>query len=57
MAQGRTNRDVGAALFISPKTVELHLSRVYRKLGVGSRADLIRIEASNPGSLSAAARG
>jgi DNA-binding NarL/FixJ family response regulator len=37
-----TNRDVAAALFISPKTVEVNLSRVYRKLGIRSRAELGR---------------
>jgi DNA-binding NarL/FixJ family response regulator len=41
-ASGLTNRDVGAALFISPKTVEHNLSRVYRKLGIRSRAELGR---------------
>jgi DNA-binding CsgD family transcriptional regulator len=35
-----TNRDVAAALFISPKTVEVYLMRVYRKLGIHSRAEL-----------------
>ncbi|ORB17728.1 helix-turn-helix transcriptional regulator [Mycobacterium noviomagense] len=39
-ASGMTNRDVAAALFISPKTVEHNLSRVYRKLGIRSRAEL-----------------
>jgi DNA-binding CsgD family transcriptional regulator len=33
---------VGAALFLSHKTVEFHLSRIYRKLGISSRAELIR---------------
>jgi DNA-binding CsgD family transcriptional regulator len=42
VAEGRTNREVGAALFLSPKTVEFHLARVYRKLGVSSRAELAR---------------
>jgi DNA-binding CsgD family transcriptional regulator len=37
---GMTNREVAAALFLSPKTVETHLARVYRKLGIGSRAEL-----------------
>jgi Bacterial regulatory proteins, luxR family len=31
---------VAGALFMSPKTVEAHLSRIYRKLGVRSRAEL-----------------
>jgi DNA-binding CsgD family transcriptional regulator len=39
-ASGMTNREVAAALFISPKTVDANLSRVYRKLGVESRAEL-----------------
>jgi DNA-binding CsgD family transcriptional regulator len=39
-ASGMTNREVAAALFISPKTVEANLARVYRKLGIGSRAEL-----------------
>ncbi|HZU47232.1 MAG TPA: AAA family ATPase [Mycobacterium sp.] len=39
-ASGMTNRDVAATLFISPKTVEHNLSRVYRKLGIRSRAEL-----------------
>jgi DNA-binding NarL/FixJ family response regulator len=37
-----TNRDVAAALFISPKTVESNLARIYRKLGIHSRAELGR---------------
>jgi DNA-binding CsgD family transcriptional regulator len=40
VADGATNREVAAALFLSPKTVEAHLSRAYRKLGVRSRAEL-----------------
>ena len=39
-ASGRTNREVGAELFISPKTVEANLARVYRKLEIHSRAEL-----------------
>lgn len=39
-ASGMTNRDVAAALFISPKTVESNLARIYRKLGIHSRAEL-----------------
>jgi DNA-binding NarL/FixJ family response regulator len=41
-ATGMTNRDMAAALFISPKTVEANMSRVYRKLGIHSRAELGR---------------
>ena len=39
-ASGMTNRDVAAALFISPKTVEANLARIYRKLGIKTRAEL-----------------
>jgi ATP/maltotriose-dependent transcriptional regulator MalT len=39
-AAGLSNRDIAAALFLSPKTVEMNLSRVYRKLGIRSRAQL-----------------
>jgi DNA-binding NarL/FixJ family response regulator len=42
-ASGMTNRDVAAALFIRPKTVEANLARIYRKLGIKTRAELGRI--------------
>jgi class 3 adenylate cyclase/DNA-binding CsgD family transcriptional regulator len=42
VAEGRTNREVAAALFISDRTVEGHLSRIYGKLGVRSRTELAR---------------
>jgi DNA-binding CsgD family transcriptional regulator len=41
-ASGMTNRDVATTLFISPKTVEATLARVYRKFGIRSRAELGR---------------
>ena len=41
-ASGHTNREVAALLFISAKTVEANLARVYRKLGIHSRAELGR---------------
>lgn len=40
VADGRTNREVGSALFLSPKTVEHHLGAIYRKLGLRSRTQL-----------------
>jgi DNA-binding CsgD family transcriptional regulator len=43
VADGRTNREVAAALHISPKTVENQLSRIYAKLGVRSRTELARL--------------
>jgi DNA-binding CsgD family transcriptional regulator len=41
-ASGLTNREVAAALFVSPKTVDTNLTRVYRKLGIHTRAQLGR---------------
>jgi len=42
VANGKTNREVANLLFVSVKTVEANLSRVFHKLGVRSRAELIR---------------
>jgi DNA-binding CsgD family transcriptional regulator len=42
VAEGSTNREVAAALFISIKTVEATLRRIYQKLGVRSRTELTR---------------
>jgi DNA-binding CsgD family transcriptional regulator len=42
VAEGRTNKEVGAALYLSHKTVEFHLGRIYRKLNIGSRVELAR---------------
>jgi DNA-binding CsgD family transcriptional regulator len=39
-AEGPTNREIAQALFVTPKTVEMHLSRAYRKLGITSRSQL-----------------
>ncbi|MBB5808245.1 DNA-binding NarL/FixJ family response regulator [Saccharothrix ecbatanensis] len=39
-AQGLTNRQIAEALFLTRRTVELHLSGAYRKLGIAGRADL-----------------
>jgi DNA-binding CsgD family transcriptional regulator len=39
-ADGQTNREIAQALFVTPKTVELHLRNAYRKLGIGSRREL-----------------
>jgi DNA-binding CsgD family transcriptional regulator len=40
VAEGRSNKEVAAALFVTVKTVEANLSRVYAKLGLRSRAEL-----------------
>jgi DNA-binding CsgD family transcriptional regulator len=39
-AESMTNKDIAQALFVTPKTVEVHLSSVYRKLEISSRAQL-----------------
>ena len=38
VASGRTNRDIAAELYLSVRTVDRHVSRIYQKLGVSSRA-------------------
>lgn len=39
-ANGGTNREIATQLFLSVKTIEMHLGRVYRKVGVRSRTQL-----------------
>ena len=63
VAAGRTNREVAESLFMSVHTVEAHLTRIYRSLGVRSRTELARVMATRdsdggdvgdtPGSLGA----
>jgi len=43
---GMTNRDIAQALFVTVKTVETHLGRLYRKLGIHSRAELAEMMAA-----------
>jgi DNA-binding CsgD family transcriptional regulator len=42
-ADGLSNREIGAQLLLSPRSVDSHLSRAYRKAGVSSRAELTRL--------------
>jgi DNA-binding CsgD family transcriptional regulator/tetratricopeptide (TPR) repeat protein len=44
--EGATNREIAARLFVSVKTVEATLTRVYRKLGIRSRVDIVRLAAA-----------
>lgn len=41
VAQGKTNKEVAQQLFVTEKTVKFHLTNIYRKLQVKSRAQLI----------------
>jgi DNA-binding CsgD family transcriptional regulator len=43
-ATGLSNPEIGAQLFLSPRTVEYHLGKVFSKLGIASRSELIRQE-------------
>ena len=39
VAAGRTNREIGAELYVSEKTASVHVSNILRKLGVSSRVE------------------
>ncbi len=42
VAEGLTNRDIAARLYPSPRTIDYHLRKVFTKLGIGSRTELVR---------------
>ena len=44
VAEGLTNREVAAQLFLSPRTIDFHLRNVYRKLSISSRTALARLD-------------
>ena len=55
-AEGMSNKEIAAALFLSGKTVEFHLGRIYRKLGVRSRSELVRAMLTAPSAAAPAAQ-
>ncbi|MDP9075141.1 MAG: LuxR C-terminal-related transcriptional regulator, partial [Actinomycetota bacterium] len=51
VARGKTNRQIAAAAYLSEKTVERHLSHIFAKLGISTRAALAAVVAADPGSV------
>jgi DNA-binding CsgD family transcriptional regulator len=47
-AQGQSNKDIAAQLFLSPRTVGHHLYKAYPKLGVQSRGELAALPLQDP---------
>jgi DNA-binding NarL/FixJ family response regulator len=50
LAQGKTNREIADALWVSEDTVKSHLRRTYRKLGVGTRSEAVALYVGQLGS-------
>ena len=56
VSEGATNREVAARMFLSPKTIDFHLGRIYRKLGIHSRTELAALAARGELQAPAASR-
>jgi DNA-binding NarL/FixJ family response regulator len=56
VADGRSNKEVAAELFVSVRTVEANLTRVYAKLGIRSRTELAAIRQASDGRSHSPAR-
>jgi DNA-binding CsgD family transcriptional regulator len=57
VAQGLSNREVAAQLFLSPRTIAAHLRSIFRKLGISSRTELARLHLESLGASAGAAPG
>lgn len=57
VAQGETNRAIATLMFLSPRTVDYHLRKIFSKLGLSSRAELIRMFVSDHAETQASLSG
>jgi DNA-binding CsgD family transcriptional regulator len=55
VAQGLSNREVAAQLFLSPRTIAFHLRNIFRKLGISSRTQIAGLELDSLGATAAQA--
>lgn len=46
IGQGASNREAAAQLFLSPRTIDYHLCKIFQKLGISSRSELIHLTAA-----------